>query len=89
MILTKYTIKRSDNFKKDFKKIRSDRVLQKRLQKKMKEIVINPSHYKNLRNVLKNRQRVHIGSFVLVFEVNEAEKIVTFYKFRHHDKVYK
>jgi len=89
MILSKYTVEFSRRFKKDFKKIRSDQTLQKRLKKKTNEVVENPYHYKNLRNVLKNRQRVHVGSFVLIFEVNEADKIVTFHSFKHHDKAYK
>jgi len=87
--MTNYKKRTSKDFDKDMCKLKSNFVLQKRVIKKIVEILENPSKYKNLRNVLKNRQRVHVGSFVLVFEVNEAEKIVTFYKFRHHDKVYK
>ena len=81
--------KTSKGFDKDMRKLKSDFVLQKRVVKKIIEVLENPSKYKNLRNVLKNRQRVHVGSFVLVFEVNEADKSVTFHKFKHHDKVYK
>jgi mRNA-degrading endonuclease RelE of RelBE toxin-antitoxin system len=33
---------------------------------------------------------VHVGgSFVLVYEINEEEKLVTLYDFEHHDNVYK
>jgi mRNA-degrading endonuclease RelE of RelBE toxin-antitoxin system len=74
--------------KKNLKKIKSDFSLQKRLQNKVEEILECPHHYKNLRNVLKNRQRVHIGSFVLIFEVIRSERLVIFHRFKHHDEVY-
>jgi len=37
-----------------------------------------------------NKRRVHIGgSFVLIYEINEEQKIVTLLDFDHHDNVYK
>ena len=63
--------------------------LQKRLDRKIIEILSDPYHYKPLRNVLKNRRRTHIGSFVLVFEINEEEKTIIFHSFDHHNDVYK
>jgi len=48
----------------------------------------NPHHYKPLRNVLKNKRRVHIGNFVLIFEILEEDKIVVFHTFKHHDEAY-
>ncbi len=62
--------------------------LTRRLKKKMVEILENPHHSKPLRNVLKNKRRVHIASFVLIFEIIEAEKKVVFHTFRHHDEAY-
>ncbi|MBF0377967.1 MAG: type II toxin-antitoxin system RelE/ParE family toxin [Desulfamplus sp.] len=78
----------TDDFKKDVKEIKSDFELQKRLTKKIDEIAENPHHYKPLRNILKNKRRVHIGSFVLIFEILEEEKIVVFHTFKHHDEAY-
>ncbi len=49
----------------------------------------NPYLGKPLRNVLKNKRRVHIGPFVLIYEINEKEKEIVLLKFEHHDKVYK
>ena len=42
---------------------------------------------KPLRNVLRNCRRVHIGSFVLVYEVTESA--VRLLHFDHHDRIYK
>ncbi len=55
---------------------------------KMDEILLNPSHYKPLRWPMQNLRRVHIGSQVLVFYINEEEKTVEFFSFKHHDEAY-
>lgn len=77
------------SFDKDLKNIRSDFKLRKRLQNKIKEITESPHHYKPLQNVLKGKRRVHIGSFVLIFEIIENEKTIAFHRFKHHDEAYK
>jgi len=79
--------KYSKKFEKDFKKI--DSKLQERLEKKIYEIGDNPYQYKSLRNIFKGMQRIHIGSYVLIFEIKEVEKIILFHRFQHHDKAYK
>ena len=62
--------------------------LMKAFDKKIEEILHNPSHYKPLRGPLKNTRRVHIGSYVLMYDIIEEEKIVLLLEFEHHDKVY-
>ncbi|MBU4221283.1 MAG: type II toxin-antitoxin system RelE/ParE family toxin [Euryarchaeota archaeon] len=57
--------------------------------KKMSEILDDPHHYKPLQYEMKGLRRVHIDkSFVLVFEIIEAEKKVIFIDFDHHDNIY-
>ncbi len=65
-----------------------NKVLFGRLCEKMNEILDGPEHYKPLGNVLKGCRRVHVGHFVLIFEIDEANKAVVFLKFEHHDKAY-
>jgi YafQ family addiction module toxin component len=60
----------------------------KALDKKIEEILLNPYHYKPLRWPMQNQRRVHIGRYVLVFEINEADETVVFFRFEHHDKAY-
>lgn len=67
---------------------RRDPELFRALDKKIEEILANPYHYKPLKKPMQNCRRVHIGKFVLVFQVNEAEKVVEFLRFRHHDDAY-
>ena len=62
----------------------------KLIEKKVQEILDNPYHFKSLKRPLQNKRRVHIsGSFVLIYEINEDEKMVTLLDFDHHDNIYK
>ncbi|MBU3926068.1 type II toxin-antitoxin system RelE/ParE family toxin [Patescibacteria group bacterium] len=80
----------SGDFIKILKKLKKkDSVLYNRIKEKLVDIANNPYFGKPLGNVLKNRRRVHIGHFVLVYRINEEEREVRFLDFDHHDKVYK
>ncbi len=73
-------------FGKLFKK---DKVSFEYISKKIKEIQENPYHFKSLRSPLQNYRRVHIGSFVLVYSIDEKNKKVIIERYKHHDVVYK
>ncbi|MBI5253833.1 MAG: type II toxin-antitoxin system RelE/ParE family toxin [Euryarchaeota archaeon] len=64
-------------------------LLFQRIQKRIGEIIENPTHYKPLRYDMKNIRRVHLDPFVLIFSVNENEGLVEFLDLDHHDKIYK
>ena len=75
--------------KRKLKKLKKkDRVQFESVRKKIKQIAQKPHIYKSLRNLLKGRYRVHIGHFVLLFVIHEAEKVVEFIEYAHHDKIY-
>ena len=57
------------------------------LKKQIMKVANNPYAGKPLRNVLKNYRRVHIGPFVLVYEIHGNE--IRLENFTHHDKAYK
>ncbi len=60
------------------------------IDKKVKEILKYPYRFKPLKKSLQNKRRVHVGgSFVLIYEINEEESIVTLVDFDHHDNIYK
>ena len=60
------------------------------VREKIKEVIENPQHYKPLRYDLKGLRRVHVKrSFVLVFEVDENDRIVRFLDLDHHDRIYR
>ena len=58
--------------------------------KKVQAILDDPYRFKPLKKPLQNKRRVHIGgSFVLIYEINDEEKIVTLLDFDHHDNIHK
>jgi len=59
--------------------------------KKIEEVINSPAveHYKNLRYDMKDKKRVQIGHFVLVFSFIEEENKIKFLDFDHHDNIYK
>ena len=83
-----YFLDFSPKFKELIKKLKKqDPVLVKRLEQQVVKILHEPTLGKPLRNVLRNCRRVHIGSFVLVYEVTESA--VRLLHFDHHARIYK
>ncbi len=74
-------------FLNDVKDIKKDKIILDRLSKKIGEIIINPEHYPPKKHDLKGKRGAHIGSFVVLFEI-EGENVI-FHRFKHHDYVYK
>ena len=69
---------------------KKDPVVFRAVQRKINEIMQNPSHYKPLSYDLKGERRVHImKSFVLKFKIDDVNSVVTFLVFEHHDDAYR
>ena len=86
-----YKLAIKENLDRKFKKLKKkDRELLVQIDRKVQEILDNPYRFKPLRKPLQNKRRVHVGgSFVLIYEINKDEKIVTLLDFDHHDNIYK
>ncbi|MBL7208368.1 MAG: type II toxin-antitoxin system mRNA interferase toxin, RelE/StbE family [Desulfobacterales bacterium] len=86
-----YKLAIKENLDKKFKKLKKkDRELLVLIDRKVREILDNPYRFKPLRKPLQNKRRVHVGgSFVLIYEINKDEKIVTLLDLDHHDNIYK
>ena len=86
-----YKLAVKESLDRKFKKLRKkDRETLLLIHKKVQQILDNPYRFKPLRKPLQHKRRVHIGgSFVLIYEVNEEEKLVALVEFEHHDSVYK
>ena len=83
-----YTVVFSENFTKILTKIsKKDNPTLRKIEAEIIKISCSPLVGKPLRNVLKNYRRVHIGPFVLVYEIKGTE--VRMLDYYHHDKVYK
>ncbi|WP_235856331.1 type II toxin-antitoxin system RelE family toxin [Methanolobus halotolerans] len=91
MIDVSYSLFISSECKKEIKKLTRKNVqLENILEKKIKDILENPTRFKPLRNELAGHYRVHImTSFVLIFTVDLEERTVSLVHFSHHDDAYK
>ena len=90
MVRLPYLFDQSEYFFELMRQLRKhDPQMYERVKKKIEQILENPHHYKELRNVLKGCCRVQIGSYVIIFEIKENEKAVRFINFGHHDDVYR
>jgi len=86
-----YKLAVKESLDKKFKRLqKKDKEMLRFIGKKVQDILEDPYRFKTLRKPLQNKRRVHVGgSFVLIYEINEKEKIVTLFDFDHHDSVYK
>ena len=85
-----YRLAIKENLDKKFRKLQKKDIEMLRLiDRKVQDILADPYRFKPLRKPLQNKRRVHVaGSFVLVYEVDEKEKLVTLLDFAHHDNIY-
>ncbi len=78
----------SERFARILKKCKKkDSRLFEEIEQQIEKIINDPTVGKPLRYTLKNRRRVHVGSFVLVYELHNDK--VRFIDFDHHDKIYR
>ena len=85
-----YSVIAHQRVQKDFKKLyRKDKVRYEHLKKRLKILAENPEVGKPLRNVLKGKWRVHIGSSVLIYEIDKKNNRIVLLDFEHHDMAYK
>ena len=60
------------------------------VRKKIDWILNNPEHtFKFLHYTMKGINRIHIGHFVLIFRIDDVNKIIYFEDYDHHDRIYK
>jgi YafQ family addiction module toxin component len=59
------------------------------ISNKIEEILQDPYAFKPMHFPLAGKRRIHFGSFVLLFSIDEQRKTVILEDYEHHDKVYK
>jgi len=87
-----YTFDVSENLERKLNKLsKKDNQLYTQVLKKIDEVIHSEhiEHYKNLRYNMKDSKRVHIGHFVLIFQVENDKNLILFDDFDHHDSIYK
>jgi YafQ family addiction module toxin component len=85
-----YALKLSDKIIEIFRKMeKKNRKQLEIINKKVLEIRENPHRFKPLSNIMKGFRRVHFGSYVLTYHIDENNKIIALEDYDHHDKIYK
>ncbi len=84
-----YSIDVREKLADKFRKLKkSDPITHSRILKKVNEIAANPSIGKPLEHQHTEIRRVHVGHFVLTFEVDNSKDVITLVDFEHHNKAY-
>lgn len=85
-----YSLEVSEEIDRKFDKLfKKNKKQLKIINKKVKQILENPYHFKPLRGDMHRARRVHIDtSFVLTYEVDENRKVVRLLDYDHHDNIY-
>jgi len=74
---------------KELKKLlKKDKVRFDHIKKRLEILSKNPEIGKPLRNILKGKWRIHIGSFVLIYEIDNENYSIILLDFEHHDDAY-
>ena len=85
-----YEIEIRKHLDKVFKKLsKKDAKQMEAITKKIEEIAEDPHAYKRLHFPLAGKRRVHIGSHVLLFSIDEARKTIVLEDYEHHDRIYR
>lgn len=84
---SKYVLVIPPEFERILKSLKKKTTLLNQLDNKIAKILREPKLGKPLRNVLRNYRRIHIDSFVLLYEIYQQE--IRLLDFDHHDNIYK
>jgi len=85
-----YSIVNSPKIDAIFRKLSKKNLNQlETITKKLEKIVENPHRFKPLSNIMKGLRRVHFGSYVLVYSIDEKTKTVVLEDYDHHDNIYR
>jgi addiction module RelE/StbE family toxin len=84
-----YSIIASPEVQKTLRRIlKRDPVRYLELEKKLLFLSEHPEIGKPLKNVLKGKRRIHIGSYVLLYNIQQSDHTIVLISFDHHDDVY-
>ncbi|MBI2185479.1 MAG: type II toxin-antitoxin system RelE/ParE family toxin [Thaumarchaeota archaeon] len=59
------------------------------ISQKIQEILDDPHAFKPMHFPLAGKRRVHFGSFVLLFSIDEQRKTVVLEDYEHHCQIYR
>ncbi len=84
-----YNLEVEEEVSKTFKRLlKKDKTQLEAINKKVQQILSDPFQFKPLKHPMEGLRRVHIGSFVLIYQVIEETATVRIVKYAHHDEAY-
>lgn len=84
-----YSLEIEQEVYKEFKKLgKKDPQQLKAIRKKIEQILNDPFQFKPLRHPLQGLWRVHVGSFVIIYEICLDGNTIKLIKYGHHDQAY-
>jgi len=84
-----YVLEIEEDVLRIFKKLsKKDKKQLEAITKKIQQILTDPYQFKPLKHPLEGLRRVHIGSFVLIYEIIENPNKIRVLKYKHHDLAY-
>lgn len=84
-----YTLEVEEEVSKTFKHLlKKDRTQLEAINKKVQQILLDPFQFKPLKHPMAGLRRVHIDSFVLIYQVIENTSTVRIVTYTHHDEAY-
>jgi len=84
-----YNLEIRKHLDKVFSKLsKKDKLQFEAINKKIQQIRESPYHFKPLKKPMQNKRRVHIGSFVLIYSIDEKNKTIILEDYDHHNKIY-
>ncbi len=85
-----YRLKIKPTADKVFKKLaKKDKGQLLRINKKIQQILEDPYRFKPMRVPLDGCRRVQVGSFVILYDIDESTNAVNILDYDHHDNIYK
>ncbi len=85
-----YTLEAREHADRIFKKLAKKNPNQmETVARKIQEILEDPHRFKPMRFPLGGMRRIHFGSFVLLFSIDEQRKTVVLEDYEHHERVYR
>lgn len=85
-----YDLEIDKDVRKKFEKLaKKDPQQLKDIDKKIEQVRNNPHQFKPLKHPMEMLRRVHIGSFVIIYQIDEKRKTVIIWEYEHHDEAYR
>ena len=85
-----YTLEVRQHVDRTFRKLsKKDSKQMEAVTKKITEILEDPHAFKPMHFPLSGMRRVHFGSYVLLFSIDEQRRTVGLEDYEHHDGVYR